>query len=295
MGAFSMEHVGGQPGLAALALPVLGIGGRGPREAILLDLGHAGRDAEAMAAVGFELGPNLFVALGLCGGAFGLRLGVEVLQSARRLEPQAHLFRRFAAACRHRGRVIFDHLVPTRPMLATVPILQVRPGQVTTYLSLGASPESTRNPLHVVACRPASQRPRHLLEGAARQGSLGPLHAGLQGADLEAAGVDIGRDIELSRGRERGFGGLNGEGAGVEGFGTLASGPGGILGAREGGFALRGGVRRHGGKASELSTEKKKVFPGEERGKSGRYRQPCGVGASWSEQVKIVGAFWESF
>lgn len=69
--------------------------------------------------------------------------------------------------------------------------------------------------------RPPSQRPRHLLKGTARQCSPRLLHARFQGANLEFPGPDVCRDIEFTRGGERGVGRLDGEGAGIAGFGTL--------------------------------------------------------------------------
>lgn len=119
----------------------------------------------------------------------------------------------------------------------------------SSYLSFRPTPQPTRNPLNIVTRRPPSERSRHLLKRPTGQGRLRPLQARLKGTDLEAPRIDVSGNIEFPGFRKGRLGGLRGDGTGVESFGTLAGGRGGILvsSAWEGRFALCGWVGRHGG------------------------------------------------
>ena len=90
---------------------------------------------------------------------------------------------------------------------------------------------------------PAPQGSGDRLKRPTRQRRSRPLHAGLQGADLELACADVGRYVELAGRGEGGVGGLYGEGAGIVCFGAFAV-SGGVLKAM---FAFGRGVGGHCG------------------------------------------------
>lgn len=89
MRALRMKHMRGEPCLAALALSVLCVWGRGPGKLVLFDLGDARGGAVSVASGTFEGFGGLFIAFGFGDCAFGFCFGVQVLESAGGFETDA--------------------------------------------------------------------------------------------------------------------------------------------------------------------------------------------------------------